>query len=231
MFRNREDASAPGSPEGSVYERALGERFAGLDPQLRAYFGRIAQGCAGAGQGVFHEAGLRAGWLRPVFVVLGRWHIAFAERGTDVPFTVRNVPTPDGALTARRAFQFAGATREMRDTMRVVGDRIVDSIGPRGRFEVEFELDAVEGGLTMESRRIAVRLGRLRLSVPPIVKIRLWERVWSEGSRRFVSSLRSSLNDRGAAAHTQHVDVRITVPLLGEVYGYRGTFAYAVVPA
>jgi hypothetical protein len=232
MFRNRMDASAPGIRVGSVYERALGSGFAALDPQLQSYFGRIAEGCVGVANGVFDEAGLRVGWLRPVFVLLGRWHIAFAEHGRDVPFTVRNVPTADGALTARRTFHFATGTREMRDAMRVVGDRIVDRVGPGGRFEVEFELAVVGGGLTMESRRIALRIGRLRVPVPPIVRIRLRERAWSEGVGRFVSSLRSSLNDREVGrGHAQHVDVRMVVWGLGEVYGYRGTFRYAVLPA
>lgn len=193
-----------------MYERALGDRFSSLDPQLRVYFGPIPAGYVGIGEGVFHEAGLRVRALRPLFALLGRWHVAFPENGTDVPFTVRNEPTVDGELTARRVFRFASVTREMRDSIRVGGDRLVDRVGTGGRIEVELELLVSDGSVTLASRRIAVRIGGIRIPLPPLVKLVVRER---------------ALNPEH---HGQHVDVRMTAPLFGEIYGYSGSFTYAL---
>ena len=60
----------------------------------------------------------------------------------------------------------------------------------------------------MTSRRQWLRAGRLRLRVPGIVRVRLDER--STGTR-------------------QRVDVRLTAPVLGEVFRYAGEFDYRVV--
>lgn len=210
MFRNRSDASTRGDEERSVYERVLGERFASLDPQLRVYFGRIPEGFEGSGAGHYDEAGLRLRLLRPLFALLGRWHVAFAEHGERVPFTIRNTASPGGMLHAVRSFAFPSATREMTDTMRVVDGRLVDRVGSRGQIEVELDVLVSDRQLAMKSRRIALRLAGLRLPLPPLVRIVLHE---SATSRE---------------CGTQHVDMRVTVPILGEIYGYRGTFNYAL---
>lgn len=193
-----------------MYQRALGDRFGSLDPQLRVYFGPIPAGHVGIGEGVFHEAGLRLRALRPLFALLGRWHVAFPEHGTDVPFTVRNEPTADGALASRRVFRFGSATREMRDWIRVVGDRLVDRVGTGGRIDVELELLVSEGSITLTSRRIALRIGGIRVPLPPVVRLVVRERALD------------------SEPHTQQVGVRMTAPLLGEIYGYSGSFTYAL---
>ena len=206
MFRNYRgsDSERP----ASVYERVLGDRFADLDPQLRAYFGGIPDGFEGVGRGCFDEAGLRRRALRPMFAAAARRRIAFAERGADVPFTVRNVPAADGSLHAVRTFFFPHATREMRDVMRVADGNLVDRIGAHGEVEVELEASVSKGRLTMVSRRFALRLFGLRLPLPQLLRVVLCERTLSPEDR------------------TQRVDVRVRVPWLGEVYGYSGAFTY-----
>lgn len=193
-----------------MYERVLGESFASLDPQLRVYFGRIPEDFEGVGAGHYEEAGLRLRLLRPLFALLGRWHVAFAEHGERVPFTIRNTPGPSGVLRAVRSFAFPSATREMTDTMRVVDGRLVDRVGSRGQIEVEFDLLVLEGGVRMRSRRVALCVAGRRLPLPPIVKLVVEEH--------------ASVAEHGM----QHVDVRMIVPLLGVIYGYHGSFAYSV---
>lgn len=210
MFRKRSDAPTVIPAGRSVYERVLGDRFAELDPRLRAYFGAVPEGLEGFGAGVFEHAGLRTRLLRPLFALLGRWHVAFAEYGAIVPFTVRNTPAFDGSLRAVRTFRFATATREMTDTMRVVEGRLVDRVGVRGRVEVELDVFVVGGQVTMQSRRIALRIAGLRVPLPAVVRLLIRER---------------ALSGREAA---QHVDVRMMAPLVGEIYGYRGTFTYSL---
>ncbi|WP_375383965.1 DUF4166 domain-containing protein [uncultured Microbacterium sp.] len=194
-----------------MYQRVLGPRFKGLDPQLQRYFGAIPAAFEGRGVGRYERAGLRRRILRPVFAILGWRHIAFSESGSDVPFTVQNVAQPDGSLSATRTFEFARGVRTMRDRMRVVEGRLIDRIGTRGEIEVEFAVDVVRGGLRMQSRRIALRLGRVRLPLAPLVRVVIEERAV-----------------RGGCG--QRVDVRMLLPLVGEIYGYSGGFIYSLVP-
>jgi len=200
--------SAPRDEGRSVYERALGKDFADLQPDLRTYFGSIPSGFEGAGFGTYSDAGLRLTALKPLFAVLGLRHIAFPDYGEDVPFTVRNVPGSDGTLRATRRFHFPHATRTMVDSMRVVDGRLVDRIGTAGEIEAEFELAVVDGRLCMVSRRLALRVLGIRFPLPQIMTVTLQEEMREDG--------------------TQRVELRVTTPLLGEIYGYAGTFRYAL---
>lgn len=206
MFSNRESAQGR-SLETSVYERALGSDFAELHPQLRAYFGAIPAGFEGVGMGTFHEAGLRVWMLKPLFALLGRRHIAFAERGAQVPFAVRNSARGD-AVHAVRTFHFSRASRTMTDVISVIDGRLIDRLGTKGEVEVELALQVRGGRLHMSSRRLVLRVFGLRLPLPHVITV--------------------ALEESARADRSQHVDLRISMPVLGEVYGYRGTFTYAL---
>jgi hypothetical protein len=195
-------------PSPSVYQRALGRSFDHLSPLLRAYFGAIPPDTEGVGEGIFREIGLRVGALRPLFRLLGMRRIAFAEYGEDIAFRIRNTPSPAGELHATRTFFFPAGAQVMTDSMRVADGRLIDRIGAAGEVEVELALRVVDGRLEMRSRRLALRLRRLRLALPRIVTVTLREQASREVD--------------GA----QDVDLRITAPLVGLVYGYRGTFTY-----
>ncbi len=209
MFRNEMDAAGI-APAASIYQRVLGDSFDALDPQLQAYFGPIPAGQEGHGIGTYDDAGLRVRALRPLFALLGRRAIAFPDHGTRVPFTVRNLDGPDGVRRSVRTFRFAAGTREMTDAMRASDGRLVDRIGIRGEIEIELALSVSAGGLRMESRRLALRVFGLRMPLPPLVTILLRETAVSDD--------------------TQRVELRLTAPVLGEIYGYSGTFTYAVRP-
>jgi len=211
MFSNG-DSSGSESCDASVYQRVLGDAFADLDPQLRTYFGPIPDGFVGVGVGRYAEAGLRVRALRPLFALLGLRRIAFAEHGVDVPFTVQNTRGPERSLNATRAFQFATGTREMTDSMRVIDGRLVDRIGIHGEIEIELAAHVRDGRLHLESRRLALRKLGVRWPLPPIVKVRLREEAESREGR------------------LQHVDVQITAPILGQIYGYHGSFTYTLQP-
>lgn len=200
-----------GEREGaSVYQKALGAHFDDLDPQLRSYFGSVPSGFEGIGSGRYDEAGLRIPALRPVFTLLGRRGIAFAEFGTGIPFTVRNVADASGTLLGQRTFVFPGAVRTMVDGMRFEGGRLIDRIGTRGEIEVELVPQVSRGALRLTSRTLALRLCGIRIPLPPIVRVELQERACAGGE--------------------QSVTVRLSAPLLGVVYGYSGRFRYALQP-
>lgn len=197
----------------SVYQRVLGERFGELDPRLQRYFGEIPAGSVGRGEGVYAEAGSGHRWLRPLLAWLAWRRILFPEHGRDVPFTVVNTPGADGSLSAERRFAFPHRERMMVDTMQVRAGRLVDRLGRRRGLEVDLDLLVHDGGLRMRSGAFRVRLGRLLLPLPRVAVMTLDERTSPADPER------------------QRVHVRITAPLLGEVFVYRGDFAYAVGPA
>jgi hypothetical protein len=192
----------------SVYQRALGEDFASLDPRLQTYFGPIPSGWVGVGTGVYRVAGSRYRLLRPVLALLAWRHVLFPELGEDVPFVVTNSPGPDGSLSAWRTFEFPHRTRISEDTMTVLDGRFHDRLGKRRGLDVGIRIGVVSGGLHMTSTSLALRVGRMRIPLPPAATMHLDERTDQTDPSR------------------QHVDVRITAPLLGEVFRYTGTFTY-----
>ncbi|NYF13995.1 hypothetical protein HDC34_002289 [Pseudoclavibacter sp. JAI123] len=209
-------------PLQSVYEQVLGPQIERLHPQLRRYFGPIPAGNEGRGRGVYSWAGPRHSGLRPVFAWLAWRHVLFPERGRSVPFTIRNRPEDDGALSARREFAFPLVTRVMEDTMRAIPvpggrPRLVDRLGRRRGLEVELELRVHEGGLRMRSTglwlrmRVPVAVAVLRVPLPCVVTMTLDERAHPDGDGR------------------QCVDVRLRSPIIGDVFRYVGAFAYDVV--
>lgn len=188
----------------SLFEAVLGERFGELDAPLQEYFGGLARGAEGVGRGVFREAGLRRRVLRPLFRVLGARGIAFAEFDADVEFVVRNTEA-DGIRRATRLFRYPRAERVMVDRMHARDGRIVDRVGDRGQVEVEFDVRVIDGGLRMRSRRLALHIMGVRVPLPRVATFVLRERA------------------RGAE---QHIDLRVSVPVWGEIYGYDGVFVY-----
>ena len=211
------ESPVAGSPRAqvrrSVYQRVLGEKFAELDPRLQTYFGPIPAGHVGRGTGVYRIAGSRLRVLRPVLWLMARRNVLFPEFGREVPFSVVNVPGPDGTLSATRTFRFPRGIRIMEDTMAVVDGHLVDRLGKRRGFEVVIELAVVSGGLRMTSTRLAVRFCGIRLPLPPVATMTLDERTDPVDTAR------------------QRVDVRITAPVLREIFRYSGEFTYVVAPA
>ncbi|KQZ85541.1 hypothetical protein ASD56_04270 [Microbacterium sp. Root166] len=195
-------------PAPSVYQRVLGDEFSRLDPRLQRYFGPLAPGEAGVGTGVYEEAGSRIRMLRPLLSVMARRNVLFPEYGHGVPFTVVNSAAADGTLSAVRTFAFGERVRIMEDTMEVAGGALVDRLGKRRGLEVGIRLSVIDGGLRMRSTRLALWIGRLRLPLPRLAVMHLDERMDPAGAAR------------------QCVDVRITAPLLGEVFRYAGAFTY-----
>ena len=145
-----------------------------------------------------------------MFAFLAWRRVLFPEYGRDIQFRVVNTTDAEGALSAERTFEFGTRTRIMQDRMTVVDGVLHDRLGRRGGLEVELELEVRDGTLRMTSHRQWLRAGRLRLRIPGIVRVRLEEQ---------------------STATRQRVDVRLTAPLLGEVFRYAGEFDYRVVPA
>ncbi|TBN57757.1 DUF4166 domain-containing protein [Glaciihabitans arcticus] len=193
--------------EESVWQRALGDDIDRLSPGLRAYFALPPAGTVGRGTGVYEVAGSSRRWLRPVLAVLAWRRILFPEFGRGIPFTVTNTPAGD-ALRGWRTFDFPGRTRVMQDEMRIVGGALHDFLGRHSELEAQLELEVVEGALHLRTGRLWLNLGRLRVALPRLARIRLIEQSVENGQR--VSAVLSS-------------------PVLGDWFEYTGDFRYEYV--
>ncbi len=183
-----------------------------LHPNIRAYVRAVAPGWVGRGEGVFTDAGCRSPIMRPVLGILARWGIAFPERGRHVPFSIENRGDARGGVLARRTLLFSAQQRVMVDRVYEHRGRVVDALGSGGWLEAALRVSERDGALVARSGPVRVRLAGRWWRIPRAVRptVELVER-WDD------------------KAHSQHVDVRVSMPALGEIYGYRGWFTYAVV--
>lgn len=228
-------------PLRSPYEVALGERLHELHPTLQRYFSAIPKGCIGIGEGVFAEFGTERRWLWPFLRPLERRGVLFAGYERSVRFRVVNrtessggaVTEPDtdtytetevattshtdivetiGLAVAHRELDLAGRTWVMTDSVANAGSRVADRLGTPQTVSALFDIDVREGALTLTSRRVGIRFGRLRVRIPhwcaPVVRL----------TEQFepISGL-------------QRVELTLRAPLIGQIYGYRGHFEYGIV--
>lgn len=185
----------------SIFRRALGDDFARLHPQLQHYFDP-PDGVTG--EGIFDEAGSRLRWLSPVWRMLARFGLLFPEYGTGVPFTVRMVPLASDRVATTRSLRFATGAREVSDETHLVAGRLID-VHARGRILVHMLPRVLDdGSLVMTAAATRLRVASVLLRVPT-VPITLTQR-WDEARQQF------------------RIDVSLRLPLLGEVFGYRGSF-------
>lgn len=192
----------------------LGDSLDALHPRLRAYFGAIPAGHAGYGHGVFDTVGTPRRWLRLFIRLLAGPDVLFPVWGRGVPFSIVNSPTREGgraAVAAVRTFHFASGDRDMVDLIAAAPGGLVDLLGSGRRFEASFSSGVSGGALTMRSKRVRLRVGRLRVIVPRGLAPQV--------------SLTERFDD---ASGRQHVEVIMTMPLLGRVYEYAGFFRYEV---
>ena len=192
----------------SPWQRALGSRMADLDPGLRAYFGAIPEGYVGRGQGVFEVVGTPRRWLWPAFSVLALDGIVFPVWEHVVQFRIVNRPTSRGTVRATRVFAFSGGDRTMTDEIGITRAGLTDRLGRRGLVAARFDAEVVGGGLVLSSTGADLRLGPVRVPLG-------------------VLSPRVTLVERTDGG-SQHVSLRVALPLLGTLYEYAGRFTYAI---
>jgi len=157
------------------------------------------------------------GWkgvvVRPLLWLASLSKTLFAETGADVPFSLENTATPqaDGRATMSwvRTFRFPHCTRQFPATMHYDGDRqvIVDLLGSGSRLEVELHASVDDGAIVVESGRQWLRLRGWRLAIPRYLRGSAHAREWQ------------------VSDDTLGVCVTISNPIIGEFFGYEGTFS------
>jgi hypothetical protein len=197
----------------SVFQRALGADFDRLHPQVRRRFGVSAEsGTACVGVGVMDEVWHGKGIVVPFLRIGATRNILFPESGTDIPFTmeyyayrdsygrevVRFVRTFDVSRGRRRRFEGTITYSERRAGL-------VDYLGTRQQLAVDLHPTVDEdGAMVMTSGRQRFRAG---ISVPTVLtghaRIHEW---YDEHAERL------------------RIQVTVTNPIVGPVFGYRGSY-------
>lgn len=199
----------------SIYQRALGDDFDRLHPEIQARFAVSShRGYASIGVGVMDEIWRARGFTRP-FLAFGAWrNIMFPETGCDIPFQIENWPYVDShgreTVTFVRTFELPHGRRRFDATMIYSELRggVVDYLGTHQHLAADVELSVDDaGGL------------RLRTGAQ-----RFYER-WVGFSFPMALSGTGDVHewyDERAGRH--RIEVVVSNPVAGRLFGYRGSF-------
>jgi hypothetical protein len=198
----------------SVLQRALGESFRRLHPQLqRQYAIHSGSGLACVGRGVMERIWHGAFYTLP-FLYLGSFRrIMFTETGRDVPFTIENYAYVDrfGRETITWVRSFELRRRRSFDEWLIFSERrkrLVVYAGTHQHLAVELDASADEKGA------LNLRTGAQRIFLP-LVGLR-FPQLFSG-----VADVRESFNE---AAGYFEIDVHVAHRFWGPIFGYRGRF-------
>jgi hypothetical protein len=203
----------------AVLQRALGSDFDRLHPRIREQYGTVSRDHrAFKGRGVMEEIRRGRFYTLP-FLRLGAMRNAmFGETGHDVPFTIENYAYLDRfgreTLTWARRFELP-QPRRFDETL-IYSERrrcALVYMGTHQHLAVELSLSVDAQGA------LVLRTGAQRL----------YE--WSIGIRfpllfSGTALVRESFND---SMDRFEVDVRISNPVWGEIFSYRGWFTGGMV--
>lgn len=204
----------------SIFEVAVGEDFQRLHPMLQRRFGvGLESGEACIGRGTMSEIRRGPWWTRP-FLELGRLrNILIPGVGANVPFVIHNFPYVDplGRETVTFVRECAPGGRESRfdATMILVDGRLVDYLGTHQHLAVDLDMHVEDdGALVLTSGEQRFYEGPVGFRFPMLLTGRARLREWFDDSeQRF------------------HVDLEVTNPRFGFLFGYEGTFECEWVPA
>ena len=198
----------------SIYEQALGEKFKLLHPRIQERFGFSSQdhvACIGSGtmERIWHGA-----FYTLPFLYLGSWRrIMFPERGTSVPFTIRNYAYVDeyGRETVTWIRDFLTSHPRRFDAYMIFSqqrDLIVDYLGTHQHLAVDIDLSVDErGGLRLRSGKQRFYEGRIGFSFPMLFS--------------GIASVCEWFDD---CDQLFHIEVSVRNRFWGPLFGYRGSF-------
>ncbi|MDA2813176.1 DUF4166 domain-containing protein [Nocardiopsis sp. RSe5-2] len=206
----------------SVFQRAMGDDFDRLHPQMRR---RLSVGLASdealVGHGTMDRVWRGARFVAPFLAVGSMRNILVPRTGRDVPFTIVNLPYTDDAgreaVTFVRTFAFPGRPRRF-DAAMVYSEergRLVDYLGTHQHLACDLHVEADgEGGAVIRSDRLRLREGPVDVAVPSLISgdAVVRER-YDPDTGRF------------------RVSVRVSNRRFGPLFGYEGSFAAVYRPA
>lgn len=194
-----------------IFQRALGDDFDRLHPQLQRRFG-FGTGCVGSG--TMDRVWRGGGFTRPFLWLGAKRHILLPGQGSDIPFTIQNYPYRDSlgreTVTFVRTFTFDRPHR-WDATMIYSPERgcIVDYLGTHQHVAVDLHPSVDDrGGLVIHSGEQRFHEGPLHFRIPGLVT----------GD----AVVRESYDDELGRFR---IDVEVTNRRFGPLFGYHGTFS------
>jgi hypothetical protein len=160
----------------------------------------------------------RPRWLAPVFGLLGRAGILIAQTGRDIPTNAIIVAGRDGSGAPYHRFERTlGFKQPAHFVSTTTFDKqaglLVDHAGPAGLLQVFWHARFEPPGTFVHAAGgYALGRGNRRLRLPAAAGRLLM------GAGRFVQRVDEARPD------TIHLDFTINFPVLGDIFGYRGTF-------
>lgn len=138
--------------------------------------------------------------------MLAWFDIFFPETGRDVPASMLVTQTSDG-VEWRRTFWFPRVRRFNATMTRGVGrDSVIERVGPRGILEIPWQVRVKERDrIEITTGRLMLHIGRSQFSVPGLMQVA-------------VRAVERAVDD------AIHVDLVLSHRLLGDIFGYDGSF-------
>lgn len=201
----------------AAFRRALGADFERLHPMMQRRLGVGTEaGYACVGTGVMTRIRRGPWWTVPFLLVGTMRNIMFPERGRDVPFRIDNWPYVDAhgreTVTFVRTMDIAPGRRRRFDATMIYSERagrVIDYLGTHQHLPVDLDLAVTErGGLRLTSGAQRFYEGPIAFRFPMILsgRARLTEH-YDDDRQRYV------------------IDLEVTNPLFGFLFGYRGEFS------
>ncbi len=197
---------------------ALAGDPASLPPAFRAQFlGSPEDGLETHLVGTMDRVWHRHRWLWPVLWTLAKFDTLFPETGRAIPatMTVRNYRDAAGRPTQtwERTFAFGDRVRhfDARITLDPAHGRVIEHTGPGGRLAVPWRMALVNQRLQIDALSVSLRLGRWLVRLPDFCCVRV----------RAIETADPLRSDQ------IHIDLSLTHPWLGPIFGYEGTFRAA----
>ncbi len=196
------------------YLAALGSAIEEASPKVREHF--VQPSGIRRYRGVMRRVWRRAGWRGRVALIslrIGTWTDAvFAETGMNVPFELENIVNHlfDGraTMTWSRIFHFPQGTKRFHALMVFDPERgvLVDWLGESGHLEVELHPQVQDRAIVVRSGRQWLLFGPIRVPIPRLISGHARIHEWQQ--------------EDGSLG----ICVTLWNPLLGEFFGYEGSF-------
>ncbi|MBL1077097.1 DUF4166 domain-containing protein [Nocardia sp. 2] len=198
----------------AIFRTVMGADFDRLHPELQRRFSvGLDSNTACTGTGVMHRV-WRGRFTKPFLALGATRNILLSRSGTEIPFTIENVPYRDtfGRETVSfvRTFLFPSGVQRF-DAQMVLdprGDRVLDYLGTHQHLASELHPVAEpDGSLLIRSGDLHFREGPVDFRMPDALHAR--------------AEVRESFDD---ATGRFRIRVTVTSPVLGPVFGYEGSF-------
>lgn len=198
----------------SIYERALGEAYSRLHPELQKKFGLTSEArtsiiCTGVMEKIW---GGKV-YMKPFLHLGAQKNITFSERGRNIPFTLENYAYRNAqgqeCMAWIRKFQF-DPVRNFDATMIYSSKKkvIVDYLGIDQDFVTDIDISVLEnGGIRLLSGPLTFSKKGLNLKIPAVFSGTAEAIEWYDEENECF-----------------HIHVEVTNGSFGTVFGYKGTF-------